>query len=119
MIDNVGGDRTTMRHTRSLTALLSAMLLCVAPLAGCAPPAPQATSPYPPVPELIPETMPKPPVTADPLIWQPGHWDWTGSGYAWAKGQYVPAQGHGNLWMPGWWSLTPAGWAWQPPHWMG
>jgi hypothetical protein len=51
-------------------------------------------------------------------MWQPGHWDWNGTGYAWAKGQYVPAAGHGSLWTPGWWSRTPSGWTWMPPHWM-
>jgi hypothetical protein len=35
-------------------------------------------NPYPPVPPLQTETMPLPPVTVTPLIWQPGHWDWTG-----------------------------------------
>jgi len=114
MIQFSGGERATMRHMRTLGAALVVGLLF-----GCAQqPAPEATNPHPPVPDLIAETLPKPPVTADPLIWQPGHWDWTGSGYVWAKGQYVPAQGHGNLWMPGWWSRTAAGWVWQPPHWM-
>ncbi|HQT78156.1 MAG TPA: hypothetical protein PLD10_13960 [Rhodopila sp.] len=75
-------------------------------------------NPYPAVPPLISEPIPKPPVTAEALMWQPGHWDWTGSGYVWAKGQYVPAAGHGNMWMPGWWARTPSGWQWQPPHWM-
>ncbi len=73
---------------------------------------------HPPVPALIPETIQKPPINAEPLIWQPGHWDWTGGGYVWANGQYVPAQGHGHRWVSGWWSRTPTGWVWQPPHWM-
>lgn len=94
------------------------LMLTAGLLAGCVPPAsPEAANPYPPVPDPIPEALPKPPVTAEPLIWQPGHWDWTGSGYVWAKGQYVPAQGHGNLWMPGWWSRPADTWIWQPPHW--
>lgn len=74
-------------------------------------------NPYPPVPVALSETIPKPPVTAEPLMWQPGHWDWNGSGYVWAPGQYVPAAGHGNMWMPGWWARTAGGWAWQPAHW--
>lgn len=74
-------------------------------------------NPYPPVPAALSETIPKPPITAEPLMWQPGHWDWNGSGYVWAPGQYVPAAGHGNLWMPGWWAKTSGGWAWQPAHW--
>jgi len=96
----------------------SAALLSLSLIAGCTPaPTPPEASPFPPVPPLIAETMPKPPVTAESLMWQPGHWDWNGSGYVWAAGQFVPATGHGNLWMPGWWQRTPSGWAWQPPHW--
>ncbi len=99
-----------MRHFPTL-----AVLLAVSLFAGCS--QISDTNPYPAVPALIQETPPKPPVTAEALMWQPGHWDWNGSGYVWAKGQYVPAEGHGNLWMPGWWSRTPNGWVWQPPHW--
>jgi hypothetical protein len=101
-----------MRKITTLAALLGISLL-----AACtAKPRPDG-NPYPPVPPLISETMPNPPVTADPLMWQPGHWDWGGSGYVWSKGQYIPAAGHGNMWVPGWWSRSPAGWQWQPPHW--
>ena len=94
-----------------------ATLLTVSLIGGCSPPQPPDTNAFSLIPPLIAETIPKPPVTAEPLMWQPGHWDWNGSGYVWAKGQYVPAMGHGNLWMPGWWQRTPSGWAWQPPHW--
>jgi hypothetical protein len=94
-----------------------AALFAISLIDGCATPPPPNANPFPPVPPLIEETIPKPPVAAEPLIWQPGHWDWTGSGYVWANGQYVPATGHGNLWMPGWWSPAPSGWTWQPPRW--
>jgi WXXGXW repeat (2 copies) len=108
-----------MRQGFVLTSALAAVL-SIGSLAGCAPrPVAAATDPsHPPVPALLPEEIPKPPVTADPLVWQPGHWDWTDTGYAWSAGQYVPAEGHGNLWMPGWWSHTADGWVWQPPHWL-
>ena len=87
---------------------------CLA-LASCAP----AGNPYPPVPPPQPEVMDKPPVTTTPLIWQPGHWDWAGSGYAWTHGAFVPREGHSELWMPGYWAQTPdGGWSWQPPHWL-
>jgi multidrug efflux pump subunit AcrA (membrane-fusion protein) len=96
----------------------AAALLGAGLLAGCANPAePAATPPYPPVPPPMTETVPKPPVTAEPLMWQPGHWDWNGTGYVWAPGQYIPAAGHGSLWVPGWWSRTQAGWKWQAAHW--
>jgi len=98
-----------MKHPAIAAALLGAAWI----LAGCVPDSP----PPPPPPAPVVETMPLPPVSASPLIWQPGHWDWNGSGYVWARGQYVPARGHGNLWVPGWWSRSDAGWVWQPAHW--
>ena len=94
--------------------------LTAALLAGCVPPeTTQIADGHPPVPALQPETVPKPPVSAEVLMWQPDHWDWTGAAYVWQPGQYVPAAGHGNLWMPGFWDFTPAGWTWRPPHWTG
>jgi hypothetical protein len=110
---DVAGDRETMRKFTMLTAVLAVSLI-----AGCGERKQTDANPFPPVPPLISEGLPpKPPVTAEPLMWQPGHWDWNGSGYVWARGQYVPAAGHGNLWVPGWWSRSQAGWSWQPPHW--
>jgi hypothetical protein len=94
-----------------------AAIWVLAVLAGCAQQPPGDGNPYPPVPAPLAETIPKPPVTAEPLQWQPGHWDWNGSGYVWAAGQYVPAAGHGSLWMNGWWSKSDAGWSWRPAHW--
>ena len=101
-----------MIHRPIVTAALLAALLT-----GCAPNPPPVADTHPPVPALIPETIPKPPVSAETLNWQPGHWDWTDGNYVWQPGQYVPAAGHGPLWMPGYWERTPTGWAWQPAHW--
>ncbi len=80
-------------------------------LAGC------ATAP-PPVPPPQAEVLPLPPVTATPLIWRPGHWDWNGGGYAWVPGAYVPRGDHSNEWLPGHWVQQGAGWAWVPAHWL-
>jgi len=93
---------------------LAAAALVAALISGCVG---TSANPNPPVPALLPDPMTKPPVTGEPLVWQPGHWDWTGSGYAWQQGQWVPAAGHGSLWMPGFWSLNGGSWVWQPPHW--
>ncbi|HVZ09831.1 hypothetical protein [Rhodopila sp.] len=93
---------------------LLSLSLSLGLLAGCAVP---AASPYPPVPALLPDPVAPPPLTSEQMIWQPGHWNWTGSGYVWAPGQWVLAAGHGQLWMPGWWQQTGSGWAWQPAHW--
>lgn len=94
------------------------VLVLVGLLAGCASETTTSTAnPYPPVPAPIAESRPLPPVSAQALMWQPGHWDWNGSGYVWQKGQYVPAAGHGPLFQPGYWAQTPSGWSWQPAHW--
>ena len=74
--------------------------------------------PYPPPPPLRAESMGKPPVTETLLIWQPGHWDWTGGGYEWVPGSFVPREGHGELWMPGYWEKADDGWHWRPAHWV-
>lgn len=71
----------------------------------------------PPIPAPIDETRPEPPVSADPLQWQPGHWNWNGSGYVWQPGEYVPARGHGPLFQPGYWAQTPSGWVWRSARW--
>jgi hypothetical protein len=81
-------------------------------LAACASPGPA------PIPPPMAETMPKPPVSPVTLMWQPGHWDWTGSSFVWTPGQYVDAAGHSGTWMPGWWEKADSGWVWHPAHWL-
>jgi hypothetical protein len=83
-------------------------------LAGCA----AFPNPNPPVPPLQAETIPLPPVTATLLIWQPGHWDWTGNGYVWVPGAYVPRGDHSDQWLPAHWALVGGSWVWQPAHWL-
>ncbi|HTR16183.1 MAG TPA: YXWGXW repeat-containing protein [Acetobacteraceae bacterium] len=86
-------------------------------LSGCAQqPAPSPGPPPPPPPRA--ESIPKPPVTATPLIWQPGHWDWTGTGYAWDQGRWVERAGHGAMWQDGYWQGSGATAVWVPGHWM-
>jgi hypothetical protein len=89
-----------------------AFLLLLA-IAGC-----QQVPPYPPVPPTRVEIMGKPPVTETALIWQPGHWDWTGAGYEWVPGSFVPRGGHSDLWMPGYWEQAGQAWRWVPAHWV-
>ncbi len=93
---------------------LAAPLLLAALMAGCA----AQENPNPPIPPAQTETRPLPPVAAEPLMWQPGHWDWTGGSYVWEPGEYVPAAGHGANWLAGFWQHTDAGWVWQPAHWV-
>ncbi|CAH2599289.1 conserved exported protein of unknown function [Rhodovastum atsumiense] len=74
--------------------------------------------PYPPPPAVPPEVVPKPPVSEEPLIWQPGHWVWTGTGYNWTAGQWVKRAGHGTQWQDGYWASDSGGWRWVPAHWL-
>jgi hypothetical protein len=97
---------------------LAVALLGASLLAGCVTTTTTtAANPFPPVPPPQTETIPKPPVSGEALLWQPGHWDWNGSGYVWQAGEYVPAAGHGALFQTGYWQPTPTGWVWVNPHW--
>ena len=97
-----------MKHLAIAAALFGVALN----LTGCA-----ADNAPPPVPPPMADAIPKPPVSPTQLIWQPGHWDWTGSSYVWVPGQYVPRGGHSDLWTPGYWEKTSSGWVWRPAHW--
>ena len=78
---HIAGDRETMRKFTTLAAVLAVSLM-----AGCAQSQAPDENPYPPVPPLVSETIPKPPVTAEALMWQPGHWDWNGTRLCLGKG---------------------------------
>lgn len=95
-------------------------LLAVLFLAGCMPqpPAPMLSNPNPQPPPVRAEVIPKPPVSEEPLIWQPGHWDWEGAGYVWREGDWVKRAGHGTQWQDGYWTTSNGVWVWQPPHWL-
>lgn len=99
-----------MRRTLPIGMLLAAAL----GLASCAAPPP------PPVPPAKAETVPLPPVSGSPQLWQPGHWDWNGHGYDWIAGQWIARDGHPNKWMPGYWAKNSdtGNWNWQPGHWV-
>jgi hypothetical protein len=107
-----------MRNFLALTVVVAMGL--AGTLAGCTAPIPQsAANPYPPAPAVQAEVIPKPPVSEDPLIWQPGHWDWTGGSYVWTPGAWEPREGHGTSWQDGYWSQGPGGqWVWIPAHWL-
>ena len=94
--------------------LAAALIGAGALLSGCA-----TANPYPPVPPPRAEVRPNPPVTAEPLLWEPGHWNWAGSGYVWEPGRYVPRDHHGDMFQPGYWMLNSQSvWTWQPAHWL-
>ena len=73
---------------------------------------------HPEVPPLLSEEVPAPPRTRTVVIWQPGHWDWTGQAYAWMPGEWVERAGHGTLWQDGYWSIATGNPVWVPAHWL-
>ncbi|MDA8247680.1 MAG: hypothetical protein M0Z28_00725 [Rhodospirillales bacterium] len=97
-------------------------LLLLAAVSACTPPesAPvtSGANPYPQPPPVRTEVIPKPPVSEDPLIWQPGHWDWAGTGFSWHAGEWMKRAGHGTEWQDGYWSNQNGTWSWVPAHWM-
>jgi hypothetical protein len=74
-----------------------------------------------PPPEPPAELVPTPPTDAGPVVWQPGHWQFTGSSgnaWAWKPGQYVPPPPGQTTWVRGQWAQQPSGgWAWIEGHW--
>jgi hypothetical protein len=73
---------------------------------------------YPSVPAPRSELVPKPPRSSVPLIWQPGHYDWTGQTFVWVAGHWVDRAGHGTLWQDGYWTQRDGTYVWVPAHWM-
>lgn len=101
-----------------LFALIFSVSICMA-LAGCAtgPKGPMAGScPVAPAPRV--EVTPKPPVSEDPLVWQPGHWDWNGGGYTWRAGAWVARAANGTTWLDGYWTVANGQCIWVPAHWL-
>lgn len=73
--------------------------------------------PPPPHSELVPP----PPLGAGAVVWQPGHWLFTGApgrDWSWQPGQYVPPPMGQTTWVPGRWLQQPTGgWSWMEGHW--
>jgi hypothetical protein len=88
------------------------------------PPAPQAmqvaVAPGPPPPPHA-ELVPPPTQGSGPVVWQPGHWQFTGAArnpWSWEAGQYVPPPPGETTWIPGRWMQQPTGgWSWTEGHW--
>ena len=76
-----------------------------------------APGPPPPHSELVPP----PPPGAGPVVWQPGHWLFTGAPgreWSWQPGQYVPPPMGQTTWVQGHWQQQPTGgWVWLEGHW--
>lgn len=66
------------------------------------------------------ETVPPPPpYGSQSVLWRPGHWNWTGTAWAWTPGVYVARPQPGAVWVPGHWVAQANGeYAWVSGHWL-
>lgn len=96
-------------------ALAGAALLGVA---GCTLQQDVGSCPVPPTRRV--ESIPKPPVSEQVQLWQPGHWDYSNGNYAWVPGQWVPRGNKSGEWFDGYWTrdAAPSPCRWVPAHWL-
>ena len=103
---------TTKEENMSRMRLSLAALPALLAFAAC--------SPAPPPPAQT-ELVPPPPQGAGPVVWQPGHWQFSamnGGSWVWATGHYVPPPTGHTTWVAGRWLQQPSGsWAWLEGHW--
>lgn len=94
------------------------MLALVAGSAAAVPAMAQQTvviAPNAPPPAQVEVIPPAPAATA---YWEPGHWNWTGEGWAWVGGSYVTRPMPTAAWVPGQWVMQPGGgYVWVAGHW--
>jgi hypothetical protein len=96
-----------------------AVAIGLLPLGGCVVQSGRpvvAACPAPP--PLHTEVLPRPPLSEEPLVWQPGHWDWNGSTYTWRDGAWLPRAGRGTSWLDGYWTTASGSCVWVPAHWV-
>jgi len=63
------------------------------------------------------EPVPPPLERTETVIWQQGHWSWTGDTWAWIPGGYIRPPEQAAVWDPGHWLERPDGWMWVDGHW--
>ena len=90
--------------------VLAALLMTVG-LAGFA-----TAQPYPGIPVLRQERIPPPP-HGPRMVWEPGHWQWTGNSYSWIGGHYVRPGRSNAQWVHGHWANQGGRQVWVPAHW--
>ena len=73
---------------------------------------------FPTPPPLPAETIPLPPVSDEPLVWQPGDWTYLDGSYHYDPGHYLPQAGHGSNWAFGHWVGTRGNYSWVPGQWL-
>ena len=111
----LGGCITTERPPQRTSTVIVTPPPARAPVAVMAP-----SAPPPPPPQAA--LVPPPPQGANDVVWQPGHWTYSGTQdapWTWVSGRYVvPPDRKMATWMPGRWEETTRGsWIWNAGHW--
>ncbi len=70
----------------------------------------------PPSPTSQPQEA-VPPQPSPGTIWIPGHYEYTGAGYAWQPGQWVTPPSQGASWVPPSWQRQANGYVYVRGHW--
>lgn len=84
---------------------------------GYPPPGAVIIAPREPPPPRYEHIPPPPHRRRDVVVWSPGHWRWTGRGWAWVNGRYIDRPRREAIWVPGHWEARGPQWVWIPPHW--
>ena len=71
---------------------------------------------YLPAPPAAPEVAPPGQPPNAESFYVPGHWEWTGSGYAWRAGYWARVQ-PGYVWVPAHYRWTPSGYVFVAGYW--
>lgn len=105
-----------MRITRSLPAIIAALLITAAPL-----PSPAQVSvgvgftvgiPPPAIPAYT-----IPPAPYPNYMWTPGYWGWGPAGYYWVPGTWIAPPSVGLYWTPGYWGYNNGYYGFNAGYW--
>src|SRR5258708_16585607 len=93
--------------------------LLTLPAAACGPPPPPHSSdpmpPPPPAASVAPAPPPPPqaevipPSPGSTVVWEAGHWSWTGGTWVWVAGHYEQRPQPTAQWVPGHWAQNAGG----------
>jgi hypothetical protein len=100
-----------MRHFRSVTWLLAALVVFTMPVVAMA----QIISITIAPPEL--PVYEQPAIPAPGYIWTPGFWAYGPDGYYWVPGTWVEPPQVGLLWTPGYWGWHDGYYGWNAGYW--
>jgi hypothetical protein len=105
-----------VRITRSLYAIIAAILIAAIPLASPA----QFTVGVGLTIGVPPPVLPvysMPPAPYPNYQWQPGYWAWGPAGYYWVPGTWIAPPSVGVYWTPGYWGYNNGYYGWNTGYW--